>query len=573
MELIRIIMSRSKPYVGFVIAVLVLQSASTAATLYLPSLNASIIDEGVSRGDVPFIWRTGSIMLGVALVQVLTAVAAVWFGSRTAMGLGRDLRREVFAKVTRFSSEDLHHFGTPTLITRATNDVQQVQMVYLMALNFIITAPIMSVGGVIMAIREDAGLSWLVWVSVGVLLVVIGLLIAKLVPLFGRMQLQLDALNGTVREQIAGIRVVRAFVRERFETERFTEDNRRLTQLSLRIGQLFVLMFPIITVILNVATGAVLWFGGHRVEAGDVAVGSLTAFLQYLLQILAAVMMGSFMAVMFPRAMVCARRITQVLAHSPSIDEPATPQDPPAAGSGCTVEMRNVSFSYAGAEEPVLSDISFTAHPGRTTAIIGSTGAGKTTLLSLIPRLYLPASGQVLIDGADAALMSQAALVERVSMVPQKPYLFSGTVASNLRMGDPEASDADLWDALRIAQADFVDDLDMPIAQGGTNVSGGQRQRLCIARMLVARPKVYLFDDSFSALDVLTDARVREAMQERTREATTIIVAQRVAFIQDADQILVLEAGRIVARGTHEELLTTSPTYQEIVESQETARA
>ncbi|MEX3506768.1 ABC transporter ATP-binding protein [Corynebacterium sp. LK2590] len=573
MELIRIIMSRSKPYVGFVIAVLVLQSASTAATLYLPSLNASIIDEGVSRGDVPFIWRTGSIMLGVALVQVLTAVAAVWFGSRTAMGLGRDLRREVFAKVTRFSSEDLHHFGTPTLITRATNDVQQVQMVYLMALNFIITAPIMSVGGVIMAIREDAGLSWLVWVSVGVLLVVIGLLIAKLVPLFGRMQLQLDALNGTVREQIAGIRVVRAFVRERFETERFTEDNRRLTQLSLRIGQLFVLMFPIITVILNVATGAVLWFGGHRVEAGDVAVGSLTAFLQYLLQILAAVMMGSFMAVMFPRAMVCARRITQVLAHSPSIDEPATPQDPPAAGSGCTVEMRNVSFSYAGAEEPVLSDISFTAHPGRTTAIIGSTGAGKTTLLSLIPRLYLPASGQVLIDGADAALMSQAALVERVSMVPQKPYLFSGTVASNLRMGDPEASDADLWDALRIAQADFVDDLDMPIAQGGTNVSGGQRQRLCIARMLVARPKVYLFDDSFSALDVLTDARVREAMQERTREATTIIVAQRVASIQDADQILVLEAGRIVARGTHEELLTTSPTYQEIVESQETARA
>mgnify|MGYP002722559811 FL=1 len=566
-------MSRSKPYVGFVIAVLVLQSASTAATLYLPSLNASIIDEGVSRGDVPFIWRTGSIMLAVALVQVLTAVAAVWFGSHTAMGLGRDLRREVFAKVTRFSSEDLHHFGTPTLITRATNDVQQVQMVYLMALNFIITAPIMSVGGVIMATREDAGLSWLVWVSVGVLLVVIGLLIAKLVPLFSRMQLQLDALNGTVREQIAGIRVVRAFVRERFETERFTEDNRQLTQLSLRIGQLFVLMFPIITVILNVATGAVLWFGGHRVEADDVAVGSLTAFLQYLLQILAAVMMGSFMAVMFPRAMVCAKRITQVLAHSPSIDEPAHPQDPPAAGAGCTIEMREVSFNYAGAEEPVLSDISFTAQPGRTTAIIGSTGAGKTTLLSLIPRLYLPASGQVLIDGTDAALMSRAALVERVSMVPQKPYLFSGTVASNLRMGNPAASDDDLWDALRIAQADFVDDLDMPIAQGGTNVSGGQRQRLCIARMLVAHPKVYLFDDSFSALDVLTDARVREAMQERTREATTIIVAQRVASIQDADQILVLEAGRIVARGTHEELLTTSPTYQEIVESQETAKA
>lgn len=573
MDLVRILFTRSAPYTPYVIAVLILQALSTAATLYLPSLNAKIIDEGVSNGNIDYIWRTGGIMLVVAFVQVITAIGAVWCGSRTAMGVGRDLRSEVFRKVTTFSAEDMSEFGTPTLITRGTNDVQQVQMVYMMMLNFMVTAPIMSIGGIIMAIREDAGLSWLVWVSVAVLLGTISVLIARLMPLFRAMQDKLDTINGTLREQITGIRVVRAFVREAYETERFTKANKDITQLSLKIGQLFVLMFPLITVILNVATGAVLWFGGQRVDAGLVDVGGLTAFLQYLLQILAAVMMGTFMAMMLPRALVCARRITGVLSHEPSITPPKDTVTP-ATNSG-TVEFRNVSFSYAGADAPVLEDISFTAPPGTTTAIIGSTGAGKTTLLSLIPRLYVPSEGEVLIDATPTTSLSRPDIVSRVSLVPQKAYLFSGTVASNLRLGRPEATDDELWEALRVAQADFVDDLGMPIAQGGTNVSGGQRQRLSIARMLVAQPRIYLFDDSFSALDVVTDANVRAAMHqsfaERGEAVTTIIVAQRVASIQDADQILVIDAGRIVARGTHTELLNSSDVYQEIVKSQETA--
>lgn len=573
MDLVRILFTRSAPYTPYVLAVLILQALSTAATLYLPSLNAKIIDEGVSKGDIDYIWHTGAIMLIVAFVQVITAIGAVWCGSRTAMGVGRDLRSEVFRKVTTFSAEDMSEFGTPTLITRGTNDVQQVQMVYMMMLNFMVTAPIMSIGGIIMAIREDAGLSWLVWVSVAVLLGTISVLIARLMPLFRAMQDKLDTINGTLREQITGIRVVRAFVREAYETERFTKANKDITQLSLKIGQLFVLMFPLITVILNVATGAVLWFGGQRVDAGLVDVGGLTAFLQYLLQILAAVMMGTFMAMMLPRALVCARRITGVISHEPSI---TPPQDTvtPETMSG-TVEFRNVSFSYAGADAPVLEDISFTATPGTTTAIIGSTGAGKTTLLSLIPRLYVPSKGEVLIDATPTTSLSRPDIVSRVSLVPQKAYLFSGTVASNLRLGRPEATDDELWEALRVAQADFVDDLDMPIAQGGTNVSGGQRQRLSIARMLVAQPRIYLFDDSFSALDVVTDANVRAAMHQsfaqRGEAVTTIIVAQRVASIQDADQILVIDKGRIVARGTHAGLLKSSGVYQEIVESQETA--
>ena len=573
MDLVRILFTRSAPYTLYVIAVLILQALSTAATLYLPSLNAKIIDEGVSKGDIDYIWDTGAIMLIVAFVQVITAIGAVWCGSRTAMGVGRDLRSEVFRKVTTFSAEDMSEFGTPTLITRGTNDVQQVQMVYMMMLNFMVTAPIMSIGGIIMAIREDAGLSWLVWVSVAVLLGTISVLIARLMPLFRSMQDKLDTINGTLREQITGIRVVRAFVREAYETERFTKANKDITQLSLKIGQLFVLMFPLITVILNVATGAVLWFGGQRVDAGLVDVGGLTAFLQYLLQILAAVMMGTFMAMMLPRALVCARRITGVLSHEPSITPPKDTVTP-ATNSG-TVEFRNVSFSYAGADAPVLEDVSFTATPGTTTAIIGSTGAGKTTLLSLIPRLYVPSEGEVLIDATPTTSLSRPDIVSRVSLVPQKAYLFSGTVASNLRLGRPEATDDQLWEALRVAQADFVDDLDMPIAQGGTNVSGGQRQRLSIARMLVAQPRIYLFDDSFSALDVVTDANVHTAMHQsfaqRGEAVTTIIVAQRVASIQDADQILVIDKGRIVARGTHTELLNSSDVYQEIVKSQETA--
>lgn len=574
MELVRILVSRSNPYRGFVLAVIVLQALSTAATLYLPSLNADIIDNGVAKVDIDYIWHTGSIMLAVAFAQVITAIAAVWFGARTAMGVGRDLRSEVFRRVARFSAEDMGHYGTPTLITRGTNDVQQVQMVYLMMLDFMVAAPIMSIGGIVMAVREDAGLSWLVWVAVAVLLGVISALIAKLMPLFRSMQDKLDSLNGTLREQIVGIRVVRAFVREAHETERFTKANHDLTQLSLKIGQIFVLMFPIITVILNVATGAVLWFGGHRVDEGLVEIGALTAFLQYLLQILAAVMMGTFMAMMLPRAIICAKRITEVLEHEPSIAEPAK-NVMPERNDG-VVEFRDVTFTYAGADAPVLHDISFTARPGQTTAIIGSTGSGKSTLLHLIPRLYLPTEGQVLLDGADVSRMNRQDIVKRVSLVPQKPYLFSGSVASNLRLGRPEATDEELWEALRIAQANFVErdekGLDMPISQGGTNVSGGQRQRLSIARMLVARPKVLLFDDSFSALDVVTDANVRQALHESPllADATMVVVAQRVSSIMDADQILVMEAGRIVARGTHAELVESSETYKEIVDSQAT---
>ena len=569
MELVRILLSRSKPYTGYVIAVLLLQALSTAATLYLPSLNAKIIDRGVAQVDIDYIWRTGGIMLIVAFVQVLAAIAAIWFGSRTAMGLGRDLRSDIFRRVTRYSAEDMNNFGTATLITRGTNDVQQIQMVYMMILNFMVTAPIMSIGGVIMAIREDAGMSWLVAVSVIVLLAAISLIIVRLMPLFRAWQGKLDVMNGTLREQIAGIRVVRAFTREEHESERFRTANRGLTNLSLKVGQLFILMFPIITVILNVATGAVLWFGGHRVDEGLVEVGSLTAFLQYLLQILAAVMMGTFMAMILPRAVICARRITDVLEHEPSITEPDQPRTPERSEG--VVEFDNVSFQYAGAEAPVLHDVSFTATPGTTTALIGATGSGKTTALSLIPRLYLPTEGRVLLDGTDIADMARKDVVKRVGLVPQKPYLFSGTVASNLRLGAPEATDEELWNALRVAQADFVEDLDMHIAQGGTNVSGGQRQRLSIARMLVARPLVYLFDDSFSALDVLTDAAVRSEMREYTAEATTIIVAQRVSSIVDADQIVVMDAGRVVARGTHGELLESSETYREIVESQKTS--
>ena len=569
MELLRILISRSKPYTGYVIAVLLLQALSTAATLYLPSLNAKIIDKGVAQVDIDYIWHTGGIMLIVAFLQVSAAIAAIWFGSRTAMGLGRDLCSEVFRRVTRYSAEDMSNFGTATLITRGTNDVQQVQMVYMMMLNFMVAAPIMSIGGIIMAIREDAGMSWLVAVSVIVLLAAISVIIVRLMPLFRSWQEKLDVMNGTLREQIAGIRVVRAFTREEHEAERFRTANRDITNLSLKVGQLFVLMFPIITVILNVATGAVLWFGGHRVDDGLVEIGSLTAFLQYLLQILAAVMMGTFMAMMLPRAVICARRITDVLEHDPSIVEPANPLTPERSEG--VVEFDNVTFQYAGAEAPVLHDVSFTATPGTTTALIGATGSGKTTALSLIPRLYLPTKGRVLLDGTDIADMARGDVVKRVGLVPQKPYLFSGSVASNLRLGAPDATDEELWEALRVAQANFVEDLDMHISQGGTNVSGGQRQRLSIARMLVARPLVYLFDDSFSALDVLTDAAVRDAMREYTAKATTIIVAQRVSSIVDADQILVMDAGRVVARGTHEELLESSTTYREIVESQEVA--
>ncbi|UUA87233.1 ABC transporter ATP-binding protein [Corynebacterium pseudogenitalium] len=574
MDLLRLLSRHARPYRGAMLAVVLLQAITTAATLYLPSLNAKIIDEGVSQGDVPFIWRTGGVMLAVAFVQVIAACAAVWFGSRAAMGTGRDIREEVFGRVSRFSAEDMSHFGSATLITRGTNDVQQVQQVFLMFLNFMVAVPIMMVGGVVMAVREDPGMSWLVAVSVVVLAVVVAALIGLLLPLFRSMQSKIDHINGVLREQIAGVRVVRAFTREEFESERFDAANADLTRLSLRIGNLFVMMFPVIMLILNLATAAVLWFGGHRVDAGEVQVGSLTAFLQYLLQILAAVMMGAFMAMMLPRALVCATRITEVLKHEPSLTEPLVdaPSDPDAL-TNSTVTFEDVTFTYPGAEEPVLDGISFEANPGETTAIIGSTGSGKSTLLGLIPRLYAPTGGRVLLGGRDVASLRRGQLVDAVAMVPQKPYLFSGTVASNLRVASQDATDEQLWRALEIAQATFVDDLEMPISQGGTNVSGGQRERLCIARAIVEQRGVLLFDDSFSALDMTTDARLRKALAEHVADATVIVVAQRVSSIQNADQILVLDAGRIVARGTHDELLQSSPTYQEIVRSQQTVEA
>lgn len=570
MELLRLLARTAKPYWAAILMVVVGQTVTTMATLFLPSLNARIIDEGVTYGDVPFIWRVGGIMLIVAFIQVLSAAVAVWFGSRTAMGVGRDIRAKVFARVSRFSSSDVSHYGTATLITRGTNDVQQVQMTFLMFLNFMLTVPIMMVGGVVMALREDPGLSWLVLVSVLVLLVVVGGLIAALVPLFSKMQGKIDRINGTLREQITGIRVVRAFNREDYETKRFDDANLDLTKLSLRIGHLFVLMFPIIMLVLNLATTAVLWFGGHRVDDGLVEVGSLTAFIQYLMQILAAVMMGAFMAMMLPRAIVCARRITELLKHEPAIPEPTNPVTPENAQG--TVEFNDVSFTYPGADAPVLDHLNFTATPGTTTAIIGATGSGKTTLVGLVPRLFTATEGTVLIDGHDTRDLSRSALTDLVSMVPQKPYLFSGTVGSNLRVANPDATDEQLWQALDIAQARFVKEhelgLEMPIAQGGTNVSGGQRQRLCIARALVAKPKVYVFDDSFSALDMTTDANLRAALAPHTTDATVIIVAQRISSIMNADQILVLDKGQIVARGSHDELLESSDVYREIVESQ-----
>ena len=569
--LLKIILRHSKPYAGWITAVVILQLATTIATLYLPSLNAKIIDTGVVQADIGYIWRTGGIMLVVAFVQIITAIGAVYFGAKTSMSIGRDIRQSVFVKVSTFSAQDVNKFGAATLITRGTNDVQQVQMLTLMALNFMITAPIMSIGGVIMAIREDPGLSWLVWVSVPLVLIVVGILVIKLMPLFRDMQGRIDGINGVLREQITGIRVVRAFVREKHETERYADANQELTTLGVKVGNLFVLMFPAISMILHLSTAAVLWFGGHRVDSGVVEVGALTAFLQYMLQILMAVMMGTFMAMMVPRAMVSADRIGEVLGSDPSMQDAENVAIPlPTPG---TVEFRNVSFGYPGADAPVLSDVSFVAQPGQTTAIIGSTGAGKTTLLNLIPRLYDATEGEVLIGGVPVRDLGRDQLAQNISAVPQRPYLFSGTVASNLRFGAKDATEEELWEALRIAQADdFVSErenqLESKIAQGGTNVSGGQRQRLCIARALAAKPNTYLFDDSFSALDVSTDAKLRAALDEPTKDAAVIIVAQRVSTITGADQILVLEHGVIVARGTHEELLETSETYQEIVSSQ-----
>ena len=571
MMLLRLLRTFLRPYRKWLAWVVVLQFLATLAALYLPSLNADIIDNGVARGDTGYITRAGLIMLAVTLVQIAATVVAVYFGARAAMGFGRDVRAAVFHRVGSFSSREVARFGAPSLITRNTNDVQQVQMLVLLSCTLMATAPIMMMGGVIMALREDVGLSWLLVVSVPALLISVGVVISRMLPSYRVMQVRIDAVNKTLREQITGIRVVRAFVREPFEARRFEAANRELTNVALRVGRWMAVMFPLVFLILNVTSVAVLWFGGQRVDAGLMQVGSMTAFLAYLIQILIAVMMATFMLVLVPRATVCADRITEVLDTEASVVPPMAPVT--ELREQATLRFSGVEFSYPGASEPVLQGITFTAQPGQTTAIIGSTGAGKSTLLGLVPRLFDVTGGEVSVDGVDVRQLDPDLLWSKIGLVPQQGYLFSGTVASNLRYGRPDATEAEMWAALETAQArDFVEDmpdgLEAPIAQGGTNVSGGQRQRLAIARALISNPEIYLFDDSFSALDLATDVRLRHALRSITREATVIVVAQRVSTVVDADQIIVLEDGVVVGLGRHEELLTGCETYQQIVESQ-----
>jgi ATP-binding cassette, subfamily B, multidrug efflux pump len=573
--LIRLLRDFLRPYRRDLSLVVVLQLFQTLATLYLPTLNADIIDHGVITGDTHYIWRTGAIMIAITFVQITCAIGAVFFGARTAMALGRDLRLEIFRRVQEFSAREVGHYGTPSLITRNTNDVQQVQMLALMTFTLMVAAPIMCVGGIILALNQDVRLSSLLLVAVPALGVIVALIISRMRPLFRKMQERIDEINRILREQIAGVRVIRAFVRDRSERDRFATANSSLYEVSLGTGRLMALMFPSVLLVLNLSSIAVLWFGGHLVADGSMPIGALTAYLTYLLQILMSVMMATFMFVMVPRAEVCAERIVEVLDTTPDVLPPASPAATgPARGR---LELRDVEFRYPGAHAPVLHQISLTAEPGAVTAIIGATGSGKTTLVNLVPRLFDATSGAVLLDGTDVRDLDPAVLSGLVGLVPQRPYLFSGTVASNLRYGRPDATDAELWQALEIAQArDFVAQmqggLDAAIAQGGTNVSGGQRQRLAIARAIVHRPAIYLFDDSFSALDYATDAALRRALAVQTADATVLIVAQRVATIRHADKIIVLEAGVIVATGTHEELMRADETYREIVLSQLTER-
>ncbi len=551
--------------------VIVFQALQTLATLYLPSLNADIIDKGIATGDRDYIWRTGGVMLAVTLFQVLCATAAVYFGARTAMAFGRDVRDGLFRQVSAFSAQEVGQLGAPSLITRITNDVTQVQMFVLMTCTLLVAAPITCVGGIVLALREDVGLSWILTVSIPVLVGSIGIVVWRMVPQFRVMQERIDRVNQVLREQITGIRVVRAFVREPAERERFGTVNRDVTETALRAGQLQAFMFPIVLLVLNGSSVAVLWFGAGRIESGQMRIGALIAFLSYLTQILLAVMMATFLAVLAPRAAVCAERINEVLDTPSSVVIAESPRT--ELSERGSLELRGVGFHYPGAEQPVLTGIDLRAVAGQTTAVIGSTGSGKTTLLGLIPRLFDATAGSVLVDGVDVRELDPQVLWRRVGLVPQKPFLFSGTVRSNLAFADPAATDDDLWSALTVAQADdFVrampGGLDAPITQGGANVSGGQRQRLAIARALVRRPEIYLFDDSFSALDLATDARLRAALAPRTADATVVIVAQRVSTIRGADQILVLEDGHVVGLGTHADLLAGCPTYQEIVASQ-----
>ncbi|WP_437592037.1 ABC transporter ATP-binding protein [Sorangium sp. So ce1000] len=563
-----------RPQARLIAIVVALQLVATLASLYLPSLNADIIDQGIALGDTSRILKLGAIMLAITGVQIVCSVAANYAGARAAMSFGRDLRAAVFHRVGEFSARELSRFGAPSLITRTTNDVQQVQMVVMMGCTMLVLSPIMCVGGIVMALREDRSLAWLLAIAVPLLSGAVVAIMSRMMPLFRRMQPLIDTVNRVLREQITGVRVIRAFVRERAEAARFDRANGDLTETALRVGRLQAMMFPTVMFVFNASSVAVLWFGAHRIADGKLAIGSMTAFLSYLMQILMAVMMATFIAVMLPRAAACAERIVEVLDTEPSVsgpDQPVTLVEPTGV-----VELRDVEYRYPGAELPVLRGISFVARPGQVTAIIGSTGSGKTTLLDLIARLIDPTKGEVRLDGVDARMLALEAVWSCIGLVPQRPFLFSGTVASNLRYGDPIATDEELWAALAAAQArDFVEamprKLETPIGQGGTNVSGGQRQRLSIARALLRRPRVFLFDDAFSALDVATEARLRAALAERTRAATVIVVAQRVSSIVDADQILVLDNGEIVGKGKHGELLASCPTYAEIVASQRDA--
>ncbi len=563
-----------RPFVGLIAGVIVFQLAQSIASLFLPALNADIIDNGIARGDTGYILMVGGGMLAITLVQIACAIAAVSFGARVAMAFGRDLRQAVFDHVGTFSEREVTRFGAPSLITRTTNDVQQVQMLVLMTSTMLVSAPILAIGGIVMALQQDLELSLIMAVAIPVLLLSVGAIIVRTVPLFRVMQERIDTVNRVLREQLTGMRVVRAFVRERHEVARFADANAQLTETALTSGRLFALMFPIVLLVLNASSVAVLWFGAGRIESGQMQVGALTAFLTYLIQILMAVLMATFIAVLLPRAAVSADRIGEVLATPSSVVLPSSPVVP--GDSRGHVELRDVVFAYPGAEHPVLDGVSLTAERGRMTALIGSTGAGKTTLVSLLPRLIDVTGGAVLIDGVDVRDLDAEALWSRIGLVPQRPYLFSGTIASNLRFGKPDATDDELWAALETAQAaDFVrampEGLDTAVAQGGTSVSGGQRQRLAIARALVKRPPIYVFDDSFSALDTATDARLRAALRRDAADATVIVVAQRVATVLDADEIIVLEQGRIVGRGRHAELLESCPTYAEIVSSQQRA--
>ncbi len=569
--LLRLLRTYLRAYRVPLVLLTVLQLAGTIASLYLPSINGQIIDRGVATGDTTYVLQMGGVMLAIAAFQISCSIAAVYFGARVAMAYGRDLRGAIFHHVGQLSAREVGKLGAPSLITRTTNDVQQVQMLVLMTVTMMIVAPIMCIGGLVMALREDLSLSRLLLVCIPALAGSIGLIIARMIPKFRQMQPKIDTVNRVLRELITGMRVVRAFVREPAEEARFEDANAELTGIALSIGRLQAMMWPTVMLVFNASTVAVLWFGARRIADGSLEIGALTAYMGYLMQILVGVMMTTFMSIMIPRAAVCAERIVEVLDTRPEVAPPAAPVVPEARTA--TVELRGVEFRYPGATAPVLSDISFVAKPGEITAIIGSTGAGKTTLLDLIPRLSDPTAGTVLVDGVDVRDREPEELWARIGMVPQRAYLFSGTVATNLRFGNPDATDDQLWAALELAQAkDFVEampqQLESPIAQGGTNVSGGQRQRLAIARALLRDPAVFLLDDAFSALDLATEARLRAAIAPRLAKSAVILVAQRVASIRHAQQILVLDGGKLVGKGTHAQLVQTCPTYAEIVTSQ-----